>query len=277
MDSDVTQEPVPPKDTFFSDPVYSHRDVYLAYKVLIKQIAERLVEEDLKKIRHFCDLPPTANSTDSLEILTQLEKKGQFSYANVDPLKDLLQNIDRCDLVNQFVDPFKLRYSSSVVVDEKPTGTQSLPLGSLSGYSALYDTACPSANGSEEKSWPYATYPSNHRHRSLTPGYSSRLSSRPNLSCVTEDVFLLPPTDAIPPGLPHPRAASSAGVSSYSPTEYAHREHRQHQQCTAGLDMSLSSSIFRTGSTYCSSTTSELVYTVMYTIVLYKCATDCTA
>ena len=260
MDSDVTQEPVPPKDTFFSDPVYSHRDVYLAYKVLIKQIAERLVEDDLRKIRHFCDLPSTVSSTDSLDILTQLEKKGQFSYANVDPLKDLLQNIDRCDLVNQFVDPFKLHHSSSMVVNEKPT-TQSLPLGSLNGYSTLYETAYPTANGSEEKSWPHATYPRNYRHRSWTPGYSSRPSSRPNLSSVTEDIFLPPPTDVAPVGLPQPRADSSAGVP-HSPTQYAHREYRQQQQCTGDVETSLSSSLFRTRSTYCSSTTGELLYTV---------------
>lgn len=214
-------------NTFSSHPLYSHRDArYQAYKVLIKQVAERLVEEDLKKIIHFCDLPSTTNSSDSLGILTLLEKKGQFSYTNVDPLKDLLRNSDRYDLVSQFVDPFsRTRHRS----------TYSLPPGNLGGYSTAYEAPYPTANGNVETSWPYNR---GQRYRTWTPGSFSRPSSRPNLSSVTEGVFLPQPTDALPPGLTQPRAASFLHTSSHAVFQGHH--HREEQEFPSSSQMSLS-------------------------------------
>jgi len=233
MDSDTTQELGLEQNTFLSHPPYSHRDgVYQAYKVLIKQIAERLVEDDVKKIIHFCDLPSTLNPADSLGALTRLEKRGQFSHANIDPLKGLLQNIDRCDLVNQFVDPF------SRMQRRKRQSTQSLPPGNLSGYSASCETPYPTANGNVERSLPHTK---SQRNRTWTPGYPSRQSSRPNLSSVTEDMFLPLPTDVAPPGLPQPRPTSLIRTPSHTVLPGYH--HREEPECASGSQMSLSLSV----------------------------------
>ena len=241
MDSDTTQELGLEQKTFLSHPAYSHGDGgYQAYKVLIKRIAERLVEDDVKKIIHFCDLPSTLNSADSLDILTRLEKKGQFSHANIDPLKGLLQNIDRCDLVNQLVDPF-----SRMQHMYRRQSTQSLPPGNLSRYSASCETPYPTANGNVERSLPHTK---SQRNRTWTPGYLSRQSSRPNLSSVTEDVFLPLPTDVAPLGLPQPRATSLIRTPSHTVLQGYH--HREEQECASGSQMSLSLSVQFPSQTY---------------------------
>ena len=84
---------------------------YEAYKALITEVADSLMEEDVEKIIWFYDLPrKAARGYSPLDVLTNLHKSGKLSENNLDGLESLLERIKRKDLVEKFLTPFHQKY-----------------------------------------------------------------------------------------------------------------------------------------------------------------------
>ena len=91
-------------------PVLERRQA--AFRRLITGIASFLQPEDVTSCLFLHKLPRdrAASPLDTLELLM---KRGVFSHSNVEPLAGLLQDINRCDLVTDHVEPFRKDYPSN--------------------------------------------------------------------------------------------------------------------------------------------------------------------
>ena len=92
--------------TFHSAPLEERQT---EFRKLLSALAEQLQPEDIRKCSFLKSLPNGRTAT-ALETLDYLMKKGTFSHSNVDPLVQLLQDINRCDLVTDLVDPYRNDY-----------------------------------------------------------------------------------------------------------------------------------------------------------------------
>ena len=77
-----------------------------AFRKLITKLSEHLQPEDVKKCAFIRTLPKDRTPT-ALGTLEYLMQVGEFSYTNVEPLIDLLKDVDRHDLVSDLVEPYK--------------------------------------------------------------------------------------------------------------------------------------------------------------------------
>ena len=101
-------------DTETHAQLYQNGDPVHEYKRLILQLGDALEDEKLKeKIRylHKDKLGTVGEDIKALVLLRKLEEKGLFSARKLDPLESLLRDIDRCDLVESHLDPFRQKYS----------------------------------------------------------------------------------------------------------------------------------------------------------------------
>ena len=88
--------------------------MYAAYKNVVVRIAEDLSPEDAGTIRYTQDLPSDPSSSRlALDTLACLERKGEFSCYNIEPLEAILSSASRHDLVTKHIDPFKRQYSEA--------------------------------------------------------------------------------------------------------------------------------------------------------------------
>ena len=103
-----------PMDTF---PLVCREGCYQAYKRLIHDLADHLGKEDVAAIVFNQNLPSSMEGTTALGVLNQLERQGVYSQHTLQPLADLLQGINRNDLVNKQLDDFRRLYGRSQQAD----------------------------------------------------------------------------------------------------------------------------------------------------------------
>lgn len=111
----------PPSDSgsgFLGSPqreVYQH-DNHSDFKRLVVQLAGALDDEESRgKIRylHKDKLGHGGEAMKALEILERLEEKGVFSARKVQPLEVLLRDMDRCELIESLLEPYRKKYAGS--------------------------------------------------------------------------------------------------------------------------------------------------------------------
>ena len=92
---------------------------YHQFKQLLHKIATRLGEADVRSLVFNQDLPEELK--DALGVLQKLEREGLFSDRNIRPLADLLQAIERHDLVNNFVQEYIQKFGREFEEEEEKT------------------------------------------------------------------------------------------------------------------------------------------------------------
>lgn len=94
-------------ESAFHSPTHSQSSEKLqtAFRKLLSDLSERLRPEEVKRISFLCNLPEERSSK-ALDTLKYLMEVGTFSHENVKPLSDILKNVNRHDLVNDFVTPY---------------------------------------------------------------------------------------------------------------------------------------------------------------------------
>ena len=91
----------------------SHSHVHYAlYKKLITDIAEALQPDDISKLAYHQDLAVSSNQP-GLDLLKQLERGGKIGPTKIQRLIDMLENINRSDLVESKIKPFEKTYALS--------------------------------------------------------------------------------------------------------------------------------------------------------------------
>ena len=103
-------------DTNSHAQVYQH-DLLGDYKRLIVKLGDALNDDESKgKIRYLhkdklggaCGEDTKASA---LDLLKKLEEKGLFSARNISPLESLLKDVDRCDLIESHLEPYRRKYA----------------------------------------------------------------------------------------------------------------------------------------------------------------------
>ena len=95
--------------------VYQH-DNHSDFKRLVVQLTSALDNEESRvKIRYLLKdkLGPGGEAMKTLELFERLEEKGVFSARNVQPLEDLLRSMERCDLIESHLEPYRQKYTGS--------------------------------------------------------------------------------------------------------------------------------------------------------------------
>ena len=77
------------------------------YKQMVRGVADDMGTEDVQKIAYDYDLPTDYRSKPALEVLRELENRGNFSNSDIRSLLELLRSINRCDLINKHVKPYQ--------------------------------------------------------------------------------------------------------------------------------------------------------------------------
>ena len=80
------------------------------YRKLITSIASELDDNDKSQLEFQNELGPGGRQLSALDIFTQLEKKGIIGPAKIKGLRSILEDINRRDLINRFVDPFDQKH-----------------------------------------------------------------------------------------------------------------------------------------------------------------------
>ena len=82
------------------------------YRKLITSIASELDDNDKRQLEFQNELHvgPGGGQLSALDIFTQLEKKGIIGPAKINGLRSILEDINRRDLINRFVDPFDQKH-----------------------------------------------------------------------------------------------------------------------------------------------------------------------
>ena len=111
--------------------------------VLIKKKNKKkhLGKEDVKVIAFRCSLPENMKQSSALDVLDYLCKHAKFSPTNIQPLAELLTDAYRSDLVNNYVEEYRLKYGTTKYVD---------PYAILESYASLYSSY------SDGSLWQYA-------------------------------------------------------------------------------------------------------------------------
>lgn len=74
---------------------------------MVQKVAGDMGNEDVQTTIFQYDLPADYGNKPALETLRKLEVRGNFSDSDIGPLLELLQNIDRHDLINKHVMPYQ--------------------------------------------------------------------------------------------------------------------------------------------------------------------------
>ena len=89
------------------------RDRHSAYKKLIADLAQHLGKEDVKMIAFKCSLSENLRQSSALDVLAHLDRCAKFSPTNIQPLAELLEGSYRNDLVNDYVEEYRLKYGTA--------------------------------------------------------------------------------------------------------------------------------------------------------------------
>ena len=89
------------------------KDRYSAYKKLLADLAQHLGPENVKVIAFNCSLPESLKQSSALDVLDYLDKHARFSPINIQPLAELLTDAYRNDLVNDYVERYRLKYGTA--------------------------------------------------------------------------------------------------------------------------------------------------------------------
>lgn len=89
------------------------RDRHSAYKKLIADLAQNLGKEDVKMIAFKCSLSENLRQSSALDVLAHLDRCAKFSPTNIQPLAELLKGSYRNDLVNDYVERYRLTYCTA--------------------------------------------------------------------------------------------------------------------------------------------------------------------
>ena len=92
-----------------------YRDRHSAYKKLLADLAQHLGKEDVKQIVFNWSLPESMKQSSALDVLDYLDKHAKFSPSNIQPLAELLRDAYRNDLVNDYVDRYRLKYGTTKI------------------------------------------------------------------------------------------------------------------------------------------------------------------
>lgn len=83
------------------------------FKHVLNDIADEITVNQLSTLAFMYNVNLTSNQGEkltALDILWKLIQKGTFAYDNTEPLKKLLGNIERYDLMARFVEPYQEKY-----------------------------------------------------------------------------------------------------------------------------------------------------------------------
>jgi len=84
-----------------------------AFKVMLKDIADHLSADDMKKLSFFCgNSLEEREKKQPLDLLWDMLRRGKFSFSSLDNLEKYLRHIDRCDLITDYLESFKSQYPS---------------------------------------------------------------------------------------------------------------------------------------------------------------------
>ena len=82
-----------------------------AFKVMLKDIADHLSADDMKKLSFFCgNSLEEREKKQPLDLLWDMLRRGKFSFSSLDNLEKYLRRIDRCDLITDYLESFKDQY-----------------------------------------------------------------------------------------------------------------------------------------------------------------------
>ena len=84
-----------------------------AWKRVITTVAGRLTVEDVANLRYTTDLPRSSETT-AVDVLSQLERRGRFSFSRTAPLEELLREVNRHDLVVNCVEAFRREHGHEI-------------------------------------------------------------------------------------------------------------------------------------------------------------------
>ena len=93
-----------------------YRDRHCAYKKLLADLAQHLGPENVKVIAFNCSLSESLKQSSALDVLDYLDKHAKFSPTNIQPLAELLTDAYRNDLVNDYVDRYRLKFGTAKYV-----------------------------------------------------------------------------------------------------------------------------------------------------------------
>lgn len=84
---------------------------------MLKDISNQLSTEDVKKLKFFCgDSLEDGDKKKPLDLLWDMLRRGKFSCNSLESLDKHLRHIDRCDLIDVYLEPFKEQYPPREVV-----------------------------------------------------------------------------------------------------------------------------------------------------------------
>ena len=83
-----------------------------AFRRLIRDVSEKLLEIQVSQIDYLRDVPPTATGRKKtgLDVLIALEKVGTFSPWKTEPLIKLLEDVKRFDVANYVREQYQTKY-----------------------------------------------------------------------------------------------------------------------------------------------------------------------
>ena len=97
--------PYPPCET--TDNYVIIKGIRDDFKLMISKVSSSLRQVDVDRIRYLSLLTDQDTEMSALKLLEILEQKGVYSHTNIKPLEDLLRNAERCDLVSEYIEPYK--------------------------------------------------------------------------------------------------------------------------------------------------------------------------
>ena len=97
-----------------------------SYKHMVRDIADNLGSEDVRRIVYIHDLPQELGDKSGLEVLQHLERRGQVRERDTKQLESLLQEIHRFDLIDKHLAHYRRDFSCAC-------GTRSAGRGTFRG------------------------------------------------------------------------------------------------------------------------------------------------
>ena len=96
----------------------------VAFRTILKRIADHLHQDEINSIAYIRGLPPTDSGRErkALDVLMLLERRGVFFPDDVAPLRDLLASANRHDLLHSCgIDEYEEKYCKKLPPGEEET------------------------------------------------------------------------------------------------------------------------------------------------------------